>query len=474
MAEFVREVANRLPLAEAVLSLFGWICDEQFLGEIFEKHRGRSYESQLTFATMVQLIADALMEHGGSGRQSFLRAEEAGELPTTIRSVYRKLGNLPIELSTGFFHEVSQRLQEIYPAQTAQNDVPKSLQRFAIFIHDGKTIKDVKKRLKILRDVQGSVLGGRLVVSLQLGTKLATAMAASEDGESGETKLLPEALRQTREDCPEMKLHVADRFYFGLPQIEQCTQEKDHFLIRLHKKRTPFFVDPAQEARTGTDRHGRKYTEDFGWLGTKSNPQQKAVRRIHLHRPGVKDELILITDLTDANKYPADDLLELYLQRWTIEKVFQQVTEVFCLDSLIGSSAKSTVFQAAFCFLLYNMIQVIRAYLAEAQEDVTVSEISSELLFVDIQRQLTAWTEMLSTAQTLQLLSQRSTAAQVRHRLKQLLRNEWSDRWLKSPSNTHKNAPRKKNKSTAHNSVFRITQEHKQKMKNKKSKPNKT
>jgi hypothetical protein len=170
-----------------------------------------------------------------------------------------------------------------------------------------------------------------------------------------------------------MKLHVADRFYFGLPQIEQCTQEKDHFLIRLHKKRTPFFVDPAQEARTGTDRHGRKYTEDFGWLGTKSNPQQKAVRRIHLHRPGVKDELILITDLTDANKYPADDLLELYLQRWTIEKVFQQVTEVFCLDSLIGSSAKSTVFQAAFCFLLYNMIQVIRAYLAEAQEDVTVS-----------------------------------------------------------------------------------------------------
>lgn len=474
MAEFVREVANRLPLAEAVLSLFGWICDEQFLGEVFEKHRGRSYESQLTFATMVQLIADALMQHGGSGRQSFLRAEEAGELPTTIRSVYRKLSNLPIELSTGFFHEVSQRLREIHPDQTTQNDVPKSLRRFAIFIHDGKTIKDVKKRLKVLRHIEGSVLGGRLVVSLQLCTKLATAMAASEDGESGETKLLPESLRQTREVCSQTKLNVADRFYFGLPQIEQCTQEGDHFLIRLHKQRTPFFVDPDQESRTGTDRYGRKYTEDFGWLGTKSNPRQKAVRRIHLHRPGVKDELILITDLTDANKYPADDLLELYLQRWTIEKVFQQVTEVFCLDSLIGSSAKATVFQASFCFLLYNMIQVIRAYLAEAQEDVKVSEISSELLFVDIQRQLTAWTELLSTTQTVQLLSQRSTAAQICHRLKQLLRREWSDRWLKSPSNTHKNTPRKKNKSTAHNSVFRITEEHKQKLKNKKSKPNKT
>jgi hypothetical protein len=474
MAEFVREVANRLPLAEAVLSLFGWICDEPFLRGVFEKHRGRSYESQLTFATMVQLIADALMQHGGSGRQSFLRAEEAGELPTTIRSVYRKLGNLPIELSTGFFHEVSQRLQEIYPTQTAQNDVPKSLQRFAICIHDGKTIKDVKKRLKVLRDVEGSVLGGRLVVSLQLGTKLATAMSASEDGESGETKLLPEALRQTREVCSQKKLHVADRFYFGLPQIEQCTQENDHFLIRLHKKRTPFFVDPDQKAQKGTDRYGRTYTEDFGWLGNPNDSRRRAVRRIHLHRPGVKDELIVITDLINANKYPADDLLEIYLQRWTIEKVFQQVTEVFCLDSLIGSSAKATVFQASFCFLLYNMIQVIRAYIAEAQKEITVSEISTELLFVDIQRQLTAWTELLSTTQTIMLLSHRSTAAQVRHRLKQLLGNEWSDRWLKSPSNTHKNPPRKKNPSTAHNSVFRITQEHREQLQNKKSKPIKT
>ena len=190
MAEFVREVADRLPLAEAVLSLFGWICDEQFLGEVFEKHRGRSYESQLTFATMVQLIADALMQHGGSGRQSFLRAEEAGELPTTIRSVYRKLGNLPIELSTGFFHEVSQRLQEIYPTQAAQNDVPKSLRRFAIFIHDGKTIKDVKKRLKVLRDVEGSVLGGRLVVSLQL--------ANGETGVVQNVGLLAEICRRVR------------------------------------------------------------------------------------------------------------------------------------------------------------------------------------------------------------------------------------------------------------------------------------
>jgi hypothetical protein len=361
----------------------------------------------------------------------------------------------------GFFHEASRKLQELYPDDVALNPVPKSLQKFSVCIHDGKTIKNVQKRSKVLRSVEGSVLGGRLVVSLQLETKLATAMGASEDGECGETTLLPEALRQTRDAIEKKKLHVADRFYYGLPQIIECTQEGDHFLIRFHQKRTRFFADPEQKAISGTDRHGRKFTEDFGWLGSPTDPRRRPARRIHLHRPGVKDELILITDLINPGKYPADDLLELYLNRWSIEQMFQQVTEVFCLDSLIGSSAKATVFQAAFCFLLYNMIQIIRAYLAESQKELTINKISTELLFVDVQRELTAWTQLISTVQTVQLLSQRTTAAQVRRRLQQLLNDAWSPLWLKSPSNTHKNPPRKKSKSTAHSSVFRITQEHK-------------
>lgn len=474
MAEFVREVANRLPLAEAVLSLFGFVCDEKFLSDVFEKYRGRSYERDLTFANMVQLTADAIMQHQGSGRKSFQRAEVAEELPATVRSVYRKLSSIPITLSMGFFHEASRKLQELYPDDITLNRVPKSLQKFSVCIHDGKTIKNVQKRSKVLRSVEGSVLGGRLVVSLQLEMKLATAMGASEDGECGETTLLPEALRQTRDSVEKKRLHVADRFYYGLPQIIECTQDGDHFLIRFHKKRTAFFVDPQQKSLTGTDRYGRKFTEEFGWLGSPGDPRRRPARRIHLHRPGVKDELILITDLRDSNKYPADDLLELYLNRWSIEQMFQQVTEVFHLDSLIGSSAKATVFQAAFCFLLYNIIQVIRAYVAQSQKKLTISEVSTELLFVDVQRELTAWTELLSTAQTVQLLSQCVTAAQVRRRLQQLLNGAWSPIWLKSPSNTHKNSPRRKSKSSAHNSVFRITQEHKLRLTRSKTKKKQT
>jgi hypothetical protein len=465
MVEFAREVANHLPLAEAALNLFSWICQDDFLDEVFQKHRGRSYEREITFLQMVRLVSDALMQHHGSGHQSFQRAKEEGELETDVRSVYRKLSYLPISLSMGFFQEATKRLQEIYPESADANFVPKSLRQFAVCVHDGKTIKHLQKRMKVLRSIDGSILGGRMVISLDLQTKLATGFSASEDGESGETPLLPEAMEQTRGVVSGPKLHVGDRAYFGFPQMEEFTQHGDHFVLRFHKKRMAFHPDPEQDARTGTDRYGRSYTEDWGWLGGPKDPRRRYVRRIQLHRPEIKDELILITDLTNARRYPADDILEVYLQRWTIEDVFQQVTEVFHLDTLIGSAPKATVFQAAFCFLLYNMIQVIRAYIAEGQDEVSVEEISSENVFIDVERQLIAWTELLSVIQTVQLLAGRSTATQVRRRLKQLLRDQWSDRWLKAPSNTHRKPQKKKSRSTSHNSAFRILQAHKLKTK---------
>jgi len=80
-----------------------------------------------------------------------------------------------------------------------------------------------------------------------------------------------------------------------------------------------------------------------------------------------QDDVILVTDLLDADAYPAQDLLWLYSERWGIERMFQQVTEVFGLQGLIGGTPQACIFQFAFCLLLYNMIQVVRGYLAAGQ-----------------------------------------------------------------------------------------------------------
>jgi hypothetical protein len=455
---FVREVANRLPLGEAVYRVFDLVCQPEFLDTVFDKYRGRSFEGDISFPLFVHLISDALLQHHGSGRQSFQRSQEVGDLTASIQAAYGKLRRVPLSLSMGFLSEASALLQELFPEHIAGREVPKSLREIEIFFHDGKTIKHVAKRLKALEKLQGKVIGGRLVVTQAFSTGMLVAMGAHEDGESGEQPLVPDVLEQTRRAFPGVLLHVADRQYCDLIQLDRFSDRGDHFLVRWNRK-LKFYRDKQYAPLEGTDRYGRKYTEDWGWVGSSSSSRRRYVRRIHLHREGGKEDVILLTDLDDPGKYPADDLLEVYLHRWGIEQTFQQVTEVFDLKTLIGSTPRATVFQASFCFLLYNMIQVVRAYIAEGA-DREVKTISLEQLFYDVRRQLTAWNEVLTPDQTVELLSTTWTLAQVAHRLRQLLHVQWSDRWIKSPSNTHKKTPKQRDEypKGGHISVYRAMQ----------------
>lgn len=96
MDGFAVEVLARLPLAQAVFNLFSYVLDEGYLGELFERHRGRCYERELTFHELVFLLRDALLVHG-SGHAGFEAAREAGALPVAIKNVYEKLGRFPVE-----------------------------------------------------------------------------------------------------------------------------------------------------------------------------------------------------------------------------------------------------------------------------------------------------------------------------------------------------------------------------------------
>jgi hypothetical protein len=150
------------------------------------------------------------------------------------------------------------------------------------------------------------------------------------------------------------------------------------------------------------------------------------VRRLTLHRPG-EETILLLTDLLDAVLVPATELLDLYLARWSIERVFQQITAVFHLQTLIGTTPQGTVWQFAFCVLLYNMGQGGRAYVATAQAR-PAPTISTELLFDDVHRQLVAFTALAPTEPVEAVVPVLSTEAELRAQLTRLLATVWTTR----------------------------------------------
>jgi IS4 transposase len=449
---FAQEVCARLPLAEAVLRLLELPLADNFLQGVFNRHRGRSYEKVIGFPTFVQLIADALLEHEGCGRQSFARAQEQGDLEASMSAAYGKLARVPLSLSRGLLFEASAQLQPLFPA-AARTPLPKSLASMELLALDGKKIKHVARRLKVLRQMRGHILGGKLVVALSVNTRLALALDAHADGEVSDAPLVPEVLRQVRGRYPGPRLWLADRQFCDLIQPEQLSRDGDHYIIRYNAK-VSFHVDPKRAPQEGTNDKGQRYVEEWGWIGKAMDKRRRYVRRITLYRPG-EEAVILLTDLLDEEAYPAEDILAAYLLRWEIENCFQRITEVFALRRLIGGTPQATVYQAAFCLLIYNALMVVRGYVAQAEQR-DAEEISLAEMFNDAHRQLIAWNEVLTAAETVTLL-QKQTPEQLVLRLRQLAQRLWTDRWCKT-SRTHKppvKLPTEYPKG-GHTSVFRL------------------
>jgi hypothetical protein len=194
------------------------------------------------------------------------------------------------------------------------------------------------------------------------------------------------------------------------------------------------------------------------------------VRQIHLIRPGAED-VYLVTDLLDETKYPAADLLEVYLKRWEIERVFQKIVEVFHLEHLIGSSPEATIFQASFCLVLYDLLQVMRAFMAAGQAELAVDEVSMEKLFDDVAKELTALVVLFPSATIAGWFAGELSRAEVTRRLSQLLGGAWKERYRKAINKKPRPKVKKSRCSGAHTSVQKLLAAKRQKQQESKRGP---
>jgi hypothetical protein len=456
---FSASVLNRLPLADAVWRMLHYTMADSWLDDLWQRKRGRCYEQTLKFRTVARLVADALLEHDGSGRQAFERAQEDEQLPVSIGSAYEKLGNLPLSLSEAMLEEGTARLHELLPVGPAVDrfPLPHCWDEFEVFGADGKAIKHVKRLLKPLRGLQAGILGARASVALNLRTGMAVGMVGHLDGEAGEAALTEELLPMMAGAAGvKWWLVVLDRLYCNLGFPRRVLKAGGHFLIR-YCSNTTFVVDPTRAARESRDARGRRIVQEWGRLGKTGGDRALYVRRITLHLADGK-QLSVITDLLDEVKYPGDDMLETYHKRWGIETVFHQITDVFSLRHLIGSSPQAVLFQMSLCLLLYNTLQVVRAHLADHQK-CEAKKISNEKLFYDVKRQLVSVSELVEVTQLLDLLGEVPTAAELRDYLRENLRDAWSNRWWKAPSSGGGGHKKPKTRVPGnHTSTYRVLQ----------------
>lgn len=456
MNGFESGVLRRLPLLRGVLAIWRSAAGDDVLETIFRDSRGRSYEKTLSFSELARLFADAIAHHSGSGRQAMLRAKEQGRLSVSEQAAYGKLRRVPPEVSQDLVEHCTLRMCEMVP-ESVPPTLPESLRAFAGVTMDGKTLKELAKRLRATRNAKGGLLGGRVLAALDMRTNQIVCIRADQDGYANEAPLLEPILPRVRELIPGPRLYVLDRQFGYIDYLRLLSAvDGDAYVVRCRQS-SDFEPDAGVAQRRGTDVRGGRFTDSCGQLRTGKDGLR--VRMIVLKRPGQEDVRVA-SNLLDMDTYPAQDILEVYLRRWEIERVFQQIVEVFGLQRLIGSTPQAAIFQFALCALWYNVIQIVKHYAAIGGE-VPVARVSGEQVFTDIQRQMVALDE-LTGLHGLTRDDQRALCPKrVRGHLMNTIPKLWTQRWLKSPPKANKPASaKKKTRPRDHSSAARLIAKH--------------
>lgn len=440
---------DRSSIAVAVMETLAYVTRPAVLDTLYDAHRGRCYEGELGFCPMMDMLARALIEHGGSGHRQYVLAErDPARQPRPVvdsSNFYRKLARTPVGVTRALLRECTAELRRLAQVQS-QTALPACFDALEVIVLDGKKIKNAAKRLAPTRGYVGALLGAKALVALSLRDGLVLAMSDSLDGEANDIPLVPELLEQVRRIVKRPTLYVADR-QFGDVQTTGKLLERgtDAFCVRIRAGLT-FKPDESIPATTHVDAQGRAILDEVGDFGGRRSIR---VRRITLTRPGAED-VALITSLTDRTLFGAGDLLELYRHRWHVEQAFQLITETFSLKHLIGCSPRAVLLQFALCLLLHNVTQVVKAHLA-GDGQVKREDVSSFEVVDEARRGMTMWF-MLGLAAPRVACGDQA----MRERLIELTRGRWHRTWMKRKDKRPRTPRAKRSLHGGHTSVQKL------------------
>ena len=135
-------------------------------------------------------------------------------------------------------------------------------------------------------------------------------------------------------------------------------------------------------------------------------PEKLPLRQIkvHVQEPGYRTQsFFIITTLTDANAFSANDVAGLYLQRWDVELFFRDIKTTLGMDILRCKSPSMIRKEILMHFIVYNCLRLLMVKAAD-QADVPVRMISFKASIQTLRQWEPLWKSDMSAAEQARLL----------------------------------------------------------------------
>jgi hypothetical protein len=366
--------AQKTPVAVMAMATMERCLNPTLIDQVFDQTAQTQYTRKLLFSTTFTLFCEVVCNVHRSVNAAY--QAHADELTASVVALYDKLKHTEPAVLSGLVRRTAQEL-EPGVAQTG-GALPSPLPGRRVRILDGNCAAATQRRLKVLRGVQDAPLPGKALVVLDPASRLIVEVLACEDGHAQERRLFEAvaALIQAGD------LWIADRNMCTLGWVGTVASKLAFFVVRQHGN---FPLEPM-EAFHPVGRNASGEVSEQRVRVQLPDGQTREWRRVRvvLDKPtrDGETEIMLLTNLS-VEEADAFQVAQLYLERWTIERVFQEIEATLHNEINTLAYPRAALFGLCIGFVAWNALAVIKAAMRAAHGAQTVETQLSGYYFVD-------------------------------------------------------------------------------------------
>jgi hypothetical protein len=282
--------------------------------------------------------------------------KKAVEVNVSTTALYNKLQRVELSVSRALVYETASDLQELLVGLNVERPSPLSKQ-YHLRIVDGSCLAGTERRLAALRTQAAKPLPGKAIAILDPQTKLVVDIIPCVDGHAQERSLFEQILAQVQPQ----QVWIADRNFCTTGFLFTIVQQSAFFVIRQHRG---LGYKPVSELHpVGLCETGSVFEQEIEIV---YEGQTERLRRIlvKLNRP-TRDQEWEIAIFTNLLPLDANGILvaELYQGRWSVESLFQTVTQNFHGEIETLAYPKAALFSYCMALSAYNLLATLKAVL---------------------------------------------------------------------------------------------------------------
>jgi hypothetical protein len=289
-------------------------------------------------------------------------------LQVSPQAITKRLDVLPAAVMGQLFTEVCTRVQAQPPPPLPHPSWAPVRERFPLLaIVDGSTLEALRKKTQLLRQREGLVLAGKMMVMVEAFSHRPLWQRYTEDALANDKRFTAELLAV----LPVGGLLVFDLGFFSFLWFDDFTDQQKCFVTRMREKTAYRTVQVLSQ--------GPYYRDEIIQMGQyRSNPCQHPLRMVSVLWQGAWYRYL--TNVLEPQVLVARQVCELYRRRWRIEDAFALTKRLLDLAYVWTGSTNAVQLQISATLIFYAVLVTICQQVAQALGE-PLERISVEMVF---------------------------------------------------------------------------------------------